>query len=56
MILGPVIDRPRKARELEVNIERFRLIVENARDYAILLSEPQDIIIDWFPGAEAIFG
>lgn len=56
MILGPVIDRLRKIRETETNTERFRLIVENARDYAIFLSDPQDIITDWFPGAEAIFG
>jgi len=55
-ILGPVIDRLRKVRELETNIERFRLIVESARDYAILVSDPQDIITDWLGGAETIFG
>lgn len=36
--------------------ERYRLIVENARDYAILMTDPQDIITDWLPGAEAVFG
>jgi PAS domain S-box-containing protein len=55
-ILGPLIDRLRKVRELEANSERFRLVVENARDYAILLCDPQDVVTDWFPGAEAIFG
>ena len=55
-ILGPVIDRIRKIVDLEASTERFRLVVENARDYAIILSDPQDIITDWFPAAEKIFG
>ncbi|CDX30730.1 conserved hypothetical protein [Mesorhizobium plurifarium] len=42
--------------ELEHGNERFRLIVENARDYAIILSDPNDTIIDWLPGAAAVFG
>ena len=56
MIVGPVIDRFRKVQDLEANAERLRLIVENARDYAIFLSDPEDIVTDWFPGAETIFG
>lgn len=55
-ILGPLIDRLRKVRELEANTESFRLVVDSARDYAILLTDPQDVITDWFAGAEAIFG
>lgn len=42
--------------ELEHGNERFRLIVENARDYAIILSDPDDRIVDWLPGAAAVFG
>ncbi|RWM00796.1 MAG: PAS domain S-box protein [Mesorhizobium sp.] len=42
--------------ELEHGNERFRLIVENARDYAIILSDPDDLIVDWLPGAAAVFG
>ncbi|MCP3395514.1 PAS domain S-box protein [Bradyrhizobium sp. CCGB12] len=41
---------------IETNVERFRLVVENTRDYAALLSDPDDIITDWFLGAQAIFG
>jgi PAS domain S-box-containing protein len=54
--LGPVIDRLHKIRDLERNNERFRLVVENARDFAIIISDPDDLVTDWFPGAEEIFG
>jgi PAS domain S-box-containing protein len=43
----------RAGRESE---ERFRLIVESARDYAIFMIDPEDRITDWLPGAEAVFG
>jgi PAS domain S-box-containing protein len=54
--LGPVIDRLFKVADLERSNERFRLVVENARDFAILMSDPSDIVTDWFPGAEETFG
>ncbi|MFC7735178.1 PAS domain S-box protein [Roseomonas sp. GCM10028921] len=55
-ILGPVIDRLRMHRELRSTEERFRLTVESALDYAIFLSDPEDRITDWLPGAQAVFG
>jgi PAS domain S-box-containing protein len=54
--LGPVIDRLDKINKLARSNERFRLVVENAKDFAILISDTDDIVTDWFPGAEAIFG
>jgi GAF domain-containing protein len=45
-ILGPVIDRLRKLRQLRTTEERFRVIVENARDYAIFVADPEDRITD----------
>jgi PAS domain S-box-containing protein len=42
--------------ELEQGNERFRLIVENARDYAIIFSDADDMITDWLPGAASVFG
>jgi PAS domain S-box-containing protein len=36
--------------------EQFRLIVENARDYAIFTVDAQDRITAWFAGAAAVFG
>ncbi|CAO3420420.1 PAS domain S-box protein [Azospirillum endophyticum] len=55
-ILGPVIDRLITMQALGATEERFRTIVEAARDYAIFLTDPQDRITDWLPGAEAVFG
>ncbi|OPF90641.1 PAS domain S-box protein [Rhodopseudomonas palustris] len=55
-ILGPVIDRLNKVRALRDAEERFRLIVEAARDYAIFTTDANDRIVDWLPGAEAVFG
>jgi PAS domain S-box-containing protein len=55
-ILGPVIDRLHKVRALEASTERFALVVENARDYAIFVTDPQDRVVDWHAGAEAVFG
>ena len=56
IILGPVIDRLLKMREMSGAEERFRLIVQTARDYAIFLSDAEDRITDWLPGAESVFG
>jgi PAS domain S-box-containing protein len=47
----------REAQEaLRGSEEQFRLIVENARNYAIFTSDPQDRIASWFGGAAAVFG
>ena len=55
-ILGPVIDRLFKLRELRSTQERFRLTVEAATDYAILVTDAEGRITDWLPGAAAVFG
>ncbi|WP_120010934.1 PAS domain S-box protein, partial [Teichococcus vastitatis] len=55
-ILGPVIDRLLMAQTLRSTEERFRLTVEAALDYAIFLTDPEDRITDWLPGAQAVFG
>lgn len=36
--------------------ERFRLLVEGVRDYAIFMLDPNGIILTWNPGAERITG
>lgn len=41
------------SRDIE---ERFRVLVEGARDYAMFLLNPENVITFWSAGAERIFG
>ncbi len=56
MILGPVIDRLLTVKALKRTEQRYRYIVEMARDYAIFVTDEEDRITDWLAGAEAVFG
>lgn len=47
---------PRRGRSLVDTEVRFRLIVENVRDYAIFLLDPDGLVISWNPGAQRIYG
>jgi len=51
-----VTERKRGEEELRQSEERHRLIVEGARDYAIITIDPEGRITGWSPGAEAVFG
>jgi PAS domain S-box-containing protein len=42
--------------ELRQSEERFRLIVQNAKDYAILMLDPEGRIVSWNEGAQRIKG
>jgi PAS domain S-box-containing protein len=55
-ILGPVVDRLLKVDDLRAAEQRFRLTVETATDYAIYVTDRDDHITDWLPGAAAVFG
>ena len=55
-ILGPVIDRLHQVHTLQTTEQRFRLVVEAVRDYAIFTTDAEARITDWLPGAEAVFG
>ena len=50
----------RQAREVRESLrwseERFRLLVEGARDYAILTLDPEGRIVSWNTGAERLLG
>lgn len=50
------IVRHRREEALRDSEERFRLIVENARDYALFITDADDRIVDWLAGAQAVFG
>jgi PAS domain S-box-containing protein len=51
------IDELRRTRDnLRISEQRFRLIVENATGYAIIITDENDVIREWLGGSEAIFG
>lgn len=42
--------------ELRQSEERFRLIIESVRDYAICMLDPDGHVLTWNPGAERFYG
>ena len=50
-----VSDRRRTEAALRESAERLRLIVENARDYAIFTTDPEGQIDQWYEGAVEVF-
>jgi two-component system CheB/CheR fusion protein len=51
-----VTERKRADDTLRATEERHRIIVEGARDYAIITTDAAGRITSWSPGAEAVFG
>ncbi len=50
------IERTRAEAVLREREERLRLVVEGARDYAIITTDPERRVTSWSGGAEAAFG
>lgn len=50
------VERARAELALRHSEERHRIIVESARDYAIITCDAEGRITSWSPGAEAAFG
>ncbi|HEX8077075.1 MAG TPA: PAS domain S-box protein, partial [Chthoniobacterales bacterium] len=46
----------RSQEKLTATEERFRVLVEGARDYAMFLLDPKNVITFWSAGAERVFG
>ncbi|WP_046865939.1 CheR family methyltransferase [Microvirga massiliensis] len=51
-----ITERRRAEEALRSREERFRLIVESARDYAIFTTDQTGRIDEWFAGAKSVFG
>ena len=50
------LERARVDRALWERDERLQLFLGNATDYAVIISDPDDRVIEWLGGAEAITG
>ena len=51
-----IVDRQHIEQALRTSEERFRLLIDNVKDYGIYLLDPQGYIVSWNAGAERING
>jgi PAS domain S-box-containing protein len=56
LLLRDISARKRAQKDLQGSEERFRLLVNNVRDYAILMLDPAGLIVSWNQGAQRIKG
>jgi len=55
-VLRDISSRKKAQEALRASDERFRLLMEGAKDYAMFLIEPDNVISYWSEGAQRVFG
>jgi two-component system, chemotaxis family, CheB/CheR fusion protein len=55
-VLRDISSRKKAQEALRASDERFRLLMEGAKDYAMFLIEPNNVISYWSEGAQRVFG
>jgi PAS domain S-box-containing protein len=55
-VMRDVTARRRAEEGLKISEERFRLTVQNVKEYAIFMLDPEGRLANWNPGVERVYG